>query len=122
MSLISGKTSSPTGSNIHSQRPIMTKVNEKIFYPRLGVRWKNSTWFVVTILFDKCYQISTSFFMITFASYVDSVEDFEMTFLDWLKVRYSLTDEISPNRRFDILIVRQEQKFGSKLPPVLRKH
>ncbi|KAG1720160.1 inositol hexakisphosphate-domain-containing protein [Suillus lakei] len=31
------------------------------------------------------------FFMITFASYVDSVEDFEMTFSDWLKVRYSLS-------------------------------
>lgn len=47
-------------------------------------------WFVVTISFDSCYQIPNSFFMITFASYVDSVKDFEITFSDWLKVRYSL--------------------------------
>ncbi|KAG2100890.1 inositol hexakisphosphate-domain-containing protein [Suillus cothurnatus] len=35
------------------------------------------------------------FFMITFASYVDSVEDFEMTFLDWLKARTEIWNQIN---------------------------
>lgn len=34
------------------------------------------------------------FFMITFASYVDSVEDFEMTFWDWLKARTEIWNQV----------------------------
>lgn len=34
------------------------------------------------------------FFMITFASYVDSVEDFETTFLDWLNARTEIWNQI----------------------------
>lgn len=34
------------------------------------------------------------FFMITFASYVDSVEDFEITFSDWLKARTEIWNQV----------------------------
>lgn len=34
------------------------------------------------------------FFMITFASYVDSVEDFEITFSDWLKARIEIWNQV----------------------------
>ncbi|KAG1726694.1 inositol hexakisphosphate-domain-containing protein [Suillus paluster] len=34
------------------------------------------------------------FFMITFASYVDSVQDFEMTFSDWLKARTEIWNQV----------------------------
>ncbi|KAG2359074.1 inositol hexakisphosphate-domain-containing protein [Suillus spraguei] len=45
------------------------------------------------------------FFMITFASYVDSVEDFEMTFWDWLKARTEIWNQVKFLRK----------TFGSRL-------
>ncbi|KAG1727742.1 inositol hexakisphosphate-domain-containing protein [Suillus lakei] len=46
------------------------------------------------------------FFMITFASYVDSVEDFEMTFSDWLKAR-------TENLEVSFMFLRKT--YGSRL-------
>ncbi|KAG1860386.1 inositol hexakisphosphate-domain-containing protein [Suillus subluteus] len=46
------------------------------------------------LLFKARSALEKYFFMITFASYVDSVDDFEMTFSDWLNARTEIWNQI----------------------------